>query len=443
MSPTTPHIPSASSTSAASLARARGRGMRGGLAWGSMLQAGIWLVFLAYPAYLILRGDLTGGERLLASATLVLFALAYLLGFGRIPLTVDEGTERAAWRMLVAWWAVLIACGLVLSAVLGGQALAGLTPYYVATIMFTLPPRLGLPLAAIIVLGATGAAAVSAGPQGVLYLSGALYIGSGMVIVTSLMEHRERGRRQTAEALQAAREREQVARDVHDLLGHSLTVINLKAEVASRLVASDPEAARAELEQISRISRTALAEVRSTVTRLRQPDFAGQIRAAARALETAGVGAELPDPQAAQDAAGADATVFSWALREAVTNVVRHARAGTCRVTVTPGLLEVADDGVGWTGRCGDGLQGLSRRIAESGGRLEILAAGHEEGASNSGDEPIQDDEAMTGAELGPRLHDGSGARPAVGTVVRVRTTSQAAASADGPAGQTTGGQSR
>ena len=105
------------------------------------------------------------------------------------------------------------------------------------------------------------------------------------------MEHRERGRRQTAEALQAAREREQVARDVHDLLGHSLTVINLKAEVASRLVASDPEAARAELEQISRISRTALAEVRSTVTRLRQPDFAGQIRAAARALETAGVGA--------------------------------------------------------------------------------------------------------------------------------------------------------
>lgn len=409
MSPTTPRTPSASGTSAGSLAgspaRDRGRGVRGGLAWGNMLQAGIWLIFLAYPANLILREDLTGGERLLAVATLVLFALAYLLGFGRIPLTVDEGAERAAWRMLVAWWALLIGCGLVLA----GQALAGLTPYYVATVMFTTTPRLGLPLSAVIVLGATGAAALSAGPQGVLYLSGALYIGSGMVIVSSLMEHRERGRRRTAEALQAAREREQVARDVHDLLGHSLTVINLKAEVASRLLASDPEAARAELEQISRTSRTALAEVRSTVTRLRQPDFAGQIRAAARALETAGVRAELPDPQAAQDAAGADATVFSWALRESVTNVVRHARAGTCRVTVTRGLLEVADDGVGWSGRCGDGLQGLSRRIAEAaGGRLEILAA-----------------------------------EPETGTVVRVHTTSRAAASADRPAGRTTGRESR
>ena len=84
MSPTTPSTPSASGTSAGSLAgspaRDRGRGVRGGLAWGNMLQAGIWLIFLAYPANLILREDLTGGERLLAVATLVLFALAYLLG---------------------------------------------------------------------------------------------------------------------------------------------------------------------------------------------------------------------------------------------------------------------------------------------------------------------------------------------------------------------------
>ena len=138
-----------------------------------------------------------------------------------------------------------------------------------------------------------------------------------------------------------------MARDVHDLLGHSLTVINLKAEMASRLLASDPEAARAELEQISRTSRTALAEVRSTVTRLRQPDFAGQIRAATRALETAGVRAELPDPQAAQDAAGADATVFSWALREAVTNVLRHAGARRVRISLDAHHVAVLDDGAG------------------------------------------------------------------------------------------------
>src|SRR5699024_823777 len=106
-------------------------------------------------------------------------------------------------------------------------------------------------------------------------------------------------------------ERETVARDVHDLLGHSLTVINLKSEVAARTMESDPEGARQEVLEIARLSRTALADVRSTVTRLRQPDFAGEIDAAGTALATAGITADLPSSPSAREVSGVNASLFS------------------------------------------------------------------------------------------------------------------------------------
>ena len=115
------------------------------------------------------------------------------------------------------------------------------------------------------------------------------------------------------------------------LLGHSLTVINLKSELARRLIDSDPQRAQQELQEVSALSRRGLAEVRSTVTRMRMPTFEGEIHAAQRALETAGIASHLPS---AAKSAGLYDAEFSWALRELSTNVVRHSGAAHCWVQV-------------------------------------------------------------------------------------------------------------
>ena len=160
-------------------------------------------------------------------------------------------------------------------------------------------------------------------------------------------------RKRDEQNLFVLQERERLARDVQDLLGHSLTVINLKAELARAVVDNDPKVARAELEEIVHLFRTALAEVRSTVTRIERPDFAGEVSAAQRAMETAGIQADLPNPDSAQHISGVNAQLYSWVLREAVTNTVRHAEASSCRVIVT------AD-------QCKGGLRGFQRRAEEA-----------------------------------------------------------------------------
>ena len=104
---------------------------------------------------------------------------------------------------------------------------------------------------------------------------------------------REDSRAELEHELDLARQREDIATDVHDLLGHSLTVINLKSELARRLIDSDPQRAQQELQEVSALSRRGLAEVRSTVTRMRMPTFEGEIHAAQRALETAGIASHL------------------------------------------------------------------------------------------------------------------------------------------------------
>ena len=105
-------------------------------------------------------------------------------------------------------------------------------------------------------------------------------------------------------------ERERIARDVHDVLGHSLTVITLKADLARKLLHADPDRADAELEAIAQLSRSSLAEVRSTVTRLRIPDFSGEIQASARALQTASIAAKLPDAEHALSVVGVNSSLF-------------------------------------------------------------------------------------------------------------------------------------
>jgi two-component system sensor histidine kinase DesK len=168
-------------------------------------------------------------------------------------------------------------------------------------------------------------------------------------------------------------ERERIGRDLHDLLGHTLSVIVLKSELASKLAASDPDRAFQEIRDVEQISRDALAEVRSAVQGYRAGGIEREVLEARRTLDTAGVRLEAAiEPQRLSPA---QETVIAMALREGVTNVVRHAHATVCRLSLRQTgnwcELEVADDGRGGVLEEGNGLSGMRQRVEALGGMLE------------------------------------------------------------------------
>ena len=185
--------------------------------------------------------------------------------------------------------------------------------------------------------------------------------------------HKSREHKAIEKELDILTERERIARDVHDVLGHSLTIVNLKAELAAKLVETNTPAAQEQMRQVAQLSRQALAEVHSTVTRLRVPDLEGEVLASSRALETAGIQADLPDATTAENIAGMNSALFSWALRETVTNIVRHSHATYATVRLNPTGLEVIDNGIGiGDAPCKSGLTGLRTRIEDAGGTLTL-----------------------------------------------------------------------
>ncbi|WP_235559038.1 sensor histidine kinase [Microbacterium sp. Leaf351] len=173
------------------------------------------------------------------------------------------------------------------------------------------------------------------------------------------------------EVLAADRERSRVARDIHDILGHSLTVITVKAELAGRLIDADPQRAGVEIGEVEALARGALADVRAAVSGFREVNVSAELAAARAALRAAGI--EL-DASASTDAIDpAHRELAGWVVREGVTNVIRHAGASRCRIRLEHDVVEVADDGVGpGAGTASTGLTGLRERADAAGARLRI-----------------------------------------------------------------------
>ena len=176
------------------------------------------------------------------------------------------------------------------------------------------------------------------------------------------------------EQLAKTAERERIARDLHDLLGHTLSLIVIKSELASKLFTAQPERAASELRDIEETARRALAEVRETVSGYRTRGLGDELIEAAQTLAAAGVKSEVP-AIAPRLHAQHEATL-ALVLREAVTNVVRHAGASNCSVqiaaTEASTRLVVTDDGCGKIDREGNGLRGMRERILELGGSLTL-----------------------------------------------------------------------
>ncbi|WP_411292724.1 sensor histidine kinase [Streptomyces sp. SDr-06] len=191
--------------------------------------------------------------------------------------------------------------------------------------------------------------------------------------------------RATVAQLAANEERLRMARDLHDLLGHSLSLITLKSELAGRMLPDHPDRAAQQVADIEQVSRQALVDVRAAVSGYRRATLPAELAGARTALSAAGIQADVPSdvpeglPAAAEE-------VLAWVLREAATNVVRHSGARHCTVTVGERQtldgrfleLRVQDDGKPRPGApapvAGNGLTGLAERLAKVSGALETDA---------------------------------------------------------------------
>ena len=325
--------------------------------WGWAF-ASIWLAFLFYPIVATLEADVATGWKVATFACILGFAVANVLGYS---LWADR-----------AWLSLGLMCGFALATVpfIGIQALA-FTPYVGMLSALQLPPpwwpRATLVSALLPLLSLAGPDWF---PAWFFLTVWPIMLGGVLIRVFGDKAH-EAGETRSRLALVA--ERERVARDVHDVLGHSLTALSIKAELASRLIEVDPARAKAELESIQETARQALAEVRATVGGLRAANLEAELAAAPLVLGDAGITTNVRGDVADTDPR--HRALLAWVLRESVTNVVRHAHATTVSIELGPTGLVVADDGAGFEatgGREGNGLRGMRERVSAAGGTLQL-----------------------------------------------------------------------
>jgi len=186
-----------------------------------------------------------------------------------------------------------------------------------------------------------------------------------------------RSAREELARLAVNEERLRFARDLHDLLGHSLSLITLKSELAGRLLPAAPKKAATEVHDIEDVARQALREVREAVAGYRRPTLDEELAGAVEMLEAAGISCRIENEAGVLPNA-VDA-VLAWAVREGTTNVIRHSRARRCRILLGHDdeeiYAEITDDGQGFQSNSGEtsgsGLSGLSERVATFAGRIE------------------------------------------------------------------------
>ncbi|MBL3682048.1 sensor histidine kinase [Leucobacter aridicollis] len=361
------------------------------------LMGGIWLVFLYFPATALLRSE----GPVLAVAVgwfgVAAFAATYLTGF-IVGMRAPHGRERPATVWLFV--AAIASAALTIPAI--GWGVTSFTPFLMsyASYLLNRPTHWVANTAgpALIVFEiATAQARGDVEPWPLLWITVMI---AAVNTINSWLIARSTAADELRVELATSEGREAVARDVHDLLGHSLTVVKLKAELASRLLERDPAAARAELDEIVRLTGEAIDGVRGTVTGVRSEGLAEQLAATADALATAGVALEVRG--SASSLSPAQAIPAAWILREATTNILRHADASRAVVSISPGTLSISDNGRGLapdpglggdagtpaagthtagaqsTRATGHGLRGMSERAAEAGAELRVTGAlGH------------------------------------------------------------------
>lgn len=340
------------------------------------LASGVWLAFLAYPLYAAYtRPEANTLHEVVVSVAAGLICASYL-GYAALP-DITRLERKTAGAGLVA----LLAATVTFLVLYDG-------PYWSFSYLYCIWPMIMMARRRVwatvtisaFALGCAALAGLSLAWLGQLAI---LITGTSASILcfAALIEANAKLRRASAQVAEmaVAEERLRFARDLHELLGQSLSVVVLKSQVASRLAERDAKRAAVEMAEIEQVARRALQEVREAVNGCRRPSLCAELRGASTALAAAGV--SLSQTGALPELPEQVDTLFAWALREAVTNVIRHAKATSCTVKVflADGFarLEVFDDGAGGTQASGggNGLKHLSERLRAGGGILEARPA--------------------------------------------------------------------
>jgi two-component system, NarL family, sensor histidine kinase DesK len=336
----------------------------------------IWALFIVVPIVTAIANTGSAMEHVIAIAGASAFSAVY------VWLVMTWFEEKAYWRSLTLA-SVLLLLAVVLT-IADRPSWGFLFTYCAACVGLVVPSDLGMPAVILCAGAALGATVVGGGGggSGVGFAASAVGIGLLLVLMRDLrMRNQELVEARAELALSAvAAERERFARDLHDLLGHSLSVIAIKAELAGRLMKLDPERAGGEVADVENVARESLREVRQAVSGYRQPTLDKELEGARVALSAAGIEADVvrapvtldPDVEA----------VLAWTVREGATNVIRHSGATHCQVRVRADLVdaavEVVDDGDGpaclrgeAAAHPGHGITGLTERAERLRGRIE------------------------------------------------------------------------
>ena len=342
---------------------------------GRLLGPLFGLVFLIYPVRAVLTSDPTPARVSLSLVGAALFAGVFLwLMWTQEPLwsATAEPSEVRKRRATIAFLAVL---AIALNLVLGSEWRVLFFHVNVAAGIMLLTRDAYVAIvglaATTLALGFVSGMAWLALPTAAIGLWATAFVRQ-VAAVAELRSAREELAR-----LAVSEERLRFARDLHDLLGHSLSLITLKSELAGRLLSTAPEKAATEIHDIEGVARQALREVREAVAGYRRPTLDEELAGASEMLEAAGISCLIENRTGVLPKA-VDA-VLAWAVREGTTNVIRHSRAKHCRIVLAREheeiYTEMTDDGGGYEKESGEdsgsGLSGLAERVATFAGRVE------------------------------------------------------------------------
>lgn len=337
------------------------------------LLAAVWIVFLTFPVLSIAESTLPVWAQVAGYGLILAFAVIYLWSFYTYSskLGVSASGFGRAWTPFLLMLLVVGATTPFL-----GADVISFGPFLISFAAYLLSVR-SMWIVNAVVLAVTLAVAIPSGPLGnYIFLLGLLVVLMVVNAVNTALIRRSIVADDLRLDFAVLTEQERMARDVHDALGHSLTAVGLKAQLAERLLDSDPEAARAELQQIRALTVEAMDSIRATVGGLRRATLAEELVSVRAALHDAGVDAVLIGNAAHLDPVRS--TALSWILREAVTNVLRHAHATTCWIRIGESNLSIEDDGDSLAGsREGHGIRGMRERAKLAGAHCEIGDSGH------------------------------------------------------------------
>jgi two-component system sensor histidine kinase DesK len=330
----------------------------------------LWLIFVVIPIISAVSRRGPALERGLVIAGAVAFVTTYMV-------LVVNWRRRRSHTTSAALFAVLIALATAMT--LADRPGWGFLFIYCAACAALFPPPFGLCGVVLCSVLAAVTAALSGGGAGtgIGVAASSAGVGLMMLLLRDLRVRNEELSQARAELarLAVARERERFARDLHDLLGHTLSVIALKTELAGRLLPDRPGDARREIADVEEVARNALSEVRDAVSGYRRPTLDSELAGARLALSAAGIATRVERAEVALDPAVE--ALLSWAVREGTTNVIRHSGATQCRVCVRASLsessAEVIENGHGpaSSNGAGHGLEGLAERARAMHGSVE------------------------------------------------------------------------